>query len=163
MPQKGADKCREQEKASWRAFYPFACALWLEFVAYKFASGIEPHKSPECTIIGFACVGEEVFMAFVALEKLHQLHDGYRKAFTLAGQPLLLLQENGKTLLIKNACPHADASLTYATVSHNALRCPLHGMEFDLTSGRTSNPACQQALQFIPLIYEGNTLGVDVV
>lgn len=101
-------------------------------------------------------------MPFVVLEKLHQLYDGYRKAFTLAGQPLLLLQENGKALLIKNACPHAGAALTYATCTGKTLRCPLHGIEFDLISGRSSSPACHQALQFIPLIYEGNTLGVDV-
>lgn len=101
-------------------------------------------------------------MAFIALEKLHQLYDGYRKPFTLAGQPLLLLQENGKTLLIKNACPHAGASLTYATCSHNALRCPMHGMEFDLTTGRSSNPVCSERLEFLPLIYEGTNLGIDI-
>jgi nitrite reductase/ring-hydroxylating ferredoxin subunit len=101
-------------------------------------------------------------MPFMVLEKLHQLYDGYRKAFTLAGQPLLLLQENGKTLLIKNTCPHAGAALTYATCAGRALRCPLHGMEFDLMSGRSSNPACSQSLQFIPLIYEGNTVGVEL-
>lgn len=101
-------------------------------------------------------------MPFVALEKLHQLHDGYRKAISLAGQSLLLLQENGKTLLIKNSCPHAGATLTHATSTGPTLRCPLHGMEFDLTSGRSTNPACNQGLQFIPLVYEGNTLGVEI-
>ncbi|HEX7763586.1 MAG TPA: Rieske 2Fe-2S domain-containing protein [Cellvibrio sp.] len=100
-------------------------------------------------------------MPFVALEKLHQLYDGYRKAFTLGGQSLLLLQENGKTLLMKNSCPHAGAALTYATCVGNAIRCPLHGMVFDLHSGRSTNPACSDSLQFIPLIYEGNTLGVE--
>lgn len=101
-------------------------------------------------------------MPFVALEKLHQLYDGYRKAFALDGQPLLLLQENGKTLLIKNSCPHAGAALTYATCTGSAIRCPLHGMEFDLTTGRSRNPACANALQFLPLIYEGSNIGVDL-
>lgn len=100
-------------------------------------------------------------MPFVALEKLHQLYDGYRKAFTLEGQPLLLLQENGRPLLINNACPHAGASLTYATCNGNSIRCPLHGMEFDLRSGRSANPACSGRLQFLPLVYEGNLLGVE--
>ncbi len=101
-------------------------------------------------------------MPFVALEKLHQLYDGYRKAITLGGQPLLLLQENGKTLLIKNACPHAGAALTYATCAGNTLRCPLHGMEFDLRNGNSLSPACRESLQFIPLIYDGNMLGVEL-
>lgn len=101
-------------------------------------------------------------MPFVALESLHQLHDGYRKAIRIAGQDLLLLQENGKTQLIINKCPHADASLTYATFSNNSLRCPVHGIEFDLVSGRSRNPACAQGLQFIPLVYDGNRIGLDV-
>ncbi|MEN0038851.1 MAG: Rieske (2Fe-2S) protein [Cellvibrio sp.] len=101
-------------------------------------------------------------MPFVALEKLHLLFDGYRKPIKLAGQDLLLLQENGKTLLIKNQCPHASAPLTHASLSNNALRCPLHGIEFDLTTGRSRSPVCAQALQFLPLIYEGNTIGVEL-
>ena len=100
-------------------------------------------------------------MPFVALEKLHLLYDGYRKPVKLAGQDLLLLQENGKTCLIKNQCPHAGASLTYATCSNNSLRCPVHGIEFDLASGRSRSPVCANALQFLPLVYEGNMVGVE--
>lgn len=101
-------------------------------------------------------------MAFVALEKLHQLYDGYRKPVKLAGQNLLLLQENGKTCLIKNQCPHAGASLTSASFSNNVLRCASHGIEFDLTTGRSRSPACAQSLQFLPLIYEGSHVGIDL-
>lgn len=101
-------------------------------------------------------------MAFVPLEKLHQLHDGYRKVVSVAGQSLLLLQENGRPLLIKNACPHAGAALTHASINGRSLRCPLHGMEFDLHTGRTTNPACRDALVFMPLVYEGNQLGVEL-
>ena len=101
-------------------------------------------------------------MPFVALEKLHLLFDGYRKPLKLAGQNLLLLQENGKTLLIRNQCPHAGAPLTYASCSDNSLRCPVHGIEFDLSTGRSRSPVCAQALQFLPLIYEGNSVGVDL-
>lgn len=101
-------------------------------------------------------------MPFVALEKLHQLYDGYRKPIKLAGQHLLLLQESGKTLLIKNQCPHAGAPLTHASCANNILRCPLHGIEFDLTTGRSRSSACTNALQFLPLIYEGSNIGVDI-
>lgn len=101
-------------------------------------------------------------MPFVALEKLHQLYDGYRKPIKLAGQNLLLLQERGRALLIKNQCPHAGAPMTYATSTDNCLRCPVHGIEFDLMTGRSRSPVCAQALQFIPLIYEGSNIGVDI-
>lgn len=101
-------------------------------------------------------------MPFVALEKLHQLYDGYRKPIKLAGQDLLLLHEKGKTSLIKNQCPHASAPLTHATCSENTLRCPLHGIEFDLTTGRSLSPVCARVLEFFPLIYEGSSVGIDL-
>lgn len=100
-------------------------------------------------------------MAFVALEKLHQLHDGYRKAINIAGKHLLLIQEDGQVRLIKNACPHANAPLTYATYGNGCLRCPVHGIEFDLKTGRSLSPACLNGLQFFSLIYEGNQIGID--
>lgn len=101
-------------------------------------------------------------MPFVALEKLHLLYDGYRKPIKLAGQQLLLLQEQGKTLLIKNQCPHAGAPLTHATCANNHLRCPVHGIEFDLATGHSRNPVCANALEFLPLIYEGSSIGIDL-
>ena len=101
-------------------------------------------------------------MPFIALEKLHQLYDGYRKQVSLAGQTFLLLQENGKTCLIKNQCPHAGAPLTHATCNNNYLRCPMHGIEFDLATGRPRNSVCANSLQLMPLIYEGNSVGVEL-
>lgn len=101
-------------------------------------------------------------MPFAALEKLHLLYDGYRKAIRIGGKPFLLLQEEGRVSLIKNACPHASAPLTYATYDNGCLRCPLHGIEFELSSGRSRSAACADGLQFIPLVYEGNQIGVDL-
>lgn len=100
-------------------------------------------------------------MPFVALEKLHLLYDGYRKAVTIAGKPYLLLQENGRASLLENACPHAGAPLTYATYNDGCLRCPMHGIEFDLVSGRSRSRVCANELVFLPLSYEGNQIGVD--
>ncbi len=100
-------------------------------------------------------------MPFVALEKLHLLYDGYRKTVTIAGRPFLLLQEEGQVRLIKNACPHASAPLTYATYNDGCLRCPMHGIEFELHGGHSRSPVCTDRLQFFPLIYEGNQIGID--
>lgn len=107
-------------------------------------------------------------MAFVALEKLHKLYDGYRQRVRMAGSEWLLLQENGKLYCIANQCPHMGAPLHHGTINHTAfnqvnLRCSLHGMEFDLVSGRPINSAgCVGSLRFLPLVYEGNQVGVDL-
>lgn len=102
-------------------------------------------------------------MPFVALEKLHLLYDGYRKPVFIAGKPFLLLQEAGSVRLIRNACPHAGAPLTQATFDNGCLRCPFHGIEFELATGRSRSAACANGLQFIALAYDGNQVGVDLL
>ena len=41
-------------------------------------------------------------MAFVALEKLHQLYDGYRRVFRIGKQEWILLQEEGRAYCLAN-------------------------------------------------------------
>jgi len=102
-------------------------------------------------------------MAYQPLVKLHQLHDGFRRSFRLAGREFLLLQEDGRVSLLVNRCPHMEASLDKASVHQGVLRCPVHGIEFDLHSGRALNAPgdCVGPLAFVPIVYQGNSLGVD--
>lgn len=101
-------------------------------------------------------------MAFVALEKLHRLYDGYRRVFRLAGREWVLLQEQGKLYCFANQCPHLNAPLLQATIHGHILRCPSHGIEFDLRNGRPKNRnICKNTLTFLPVIYEVNQVGVD--
>ncbi|UTF60364.1 Rieske (2Fe-2S) protein [Gilvimarinus sp. DA14] len=101
-------------------------------------------------------------MAYVPLARLHELYDGYRQPIRLAGQELLLLQDEGRLVLLANRCPHRQAPLSNANIAAGVLRCPQHGIEFSLRSGQALNEAGCAALQFFPLIYEGNTVGVEV-
>lgn len=102
-------------------------------------------------------------MAYIPLAKLHELYDGYRQSFRLQGVELLLLQEEGRLLLLQNQCPHQQARLDRASVHGQWLRCPQHGMEFSLITGCAANPAaCPGRLQAYPLVYEGNTVGVEL-
>jgi 3-phenylpropionate/trans-cinnamate dioxygenase ferredoxin subunit len=98
---------------------------------------------------------------FYPLERLINLHDGYQRAFSVAGKPLLLVQNKGRCQVLINQCPHQQASLVNATLDEDCLRCPIHGMRFDLTTGRSPD-GCTQSLQFISIAYEGNQLGVDL-
>ena len=105
-------------------------------------------------------------MAYVELEKLINLYDGYQKVFRVNGVELLLIQEAGKTFLLKNQCPHMGKSLANASVDPNSvqLRCPFHGLEFDLVSGENINNRgnpCQPLTRY-PIAYEGKTMGVDI-
>lgn len=99
-------------------------------------------------------------MSFIALEKLHNLQEGYRRVFQVGGASYLLIHEDGQTHLILNRCPHAGADLSASSIGAGRLRCPRHGAEFELQSGRSLTPVCSGALTRVPVIYEGNTLGI---
>jgi nitrite reductase/ring-hydroxylating ferredoxin subunit len=98
---------------------------------------------------------------FYPLERLINIYDGYQRGFTINGRSLLLVQENGRCYLLDNHCPHQQAPLTHATLHNGSLRCPVHGMQFDLLTGKSAD-GCSQSLQFVSIIYEGNQLGVDL-
>lgn len=103
-------------------------------------------------------------MAYHQLEQLHRLHDGYLQAFSVAGKNLLLIQEEGKTFLIENRCPHMDIPLaTGQLIAGPGIRCRAHGIEFDLATGKAGGPLADtlDCLNKYPLAYEGNTVGVE--
>ena len=55
-------------------------------------------------------------MRYYALEKLINLHDGYRKTFKIDDHHLLLVQEEGERFLVESFCPHREHSLLEATI-----------------------------------------------
>lgn len=102
-------------------------------------------------------------MTFYPLERLHRLHDGYVRAFSINGHELLLIQADNATHLIANRCPHMNSRLTHATVEGDIIRCPAHRFEFCLSSGLPARPAFEQGggrLQRYSIAYEGNQVGV---
>ncbi len=104
-------------------------------------------------------------MRFCPLEKLHRLRDGYCQAFTVLGRQLLLIQSEGRTHLISDRCPHAGSSLTKSTIANGCIRCPAHGISFDLATGRPQGGDAVSdvnSLTRFELVYEGNQVGVMV-
>lgn len=101
-------------------------------------------------------------MRYFSLEKLINLHDGYRKTFKIDEHHLLLIQEEGVRFLIESFCPHREHSLIDATVFGDSISCPHHRYQFHLSSGdilqRTEEP-CRR-LRVYELVEEERDVGV---
>lgn len=99
---------------------------------------------------------------FYPLEVETQLHEGYRRVFTVAGRTLLLLRHQGQTHLLDDICPHAGYPLHEGQIIGNALRCPMHGYLFELATGTctlyTEGPC--RGLEVFPLERRKGMLGV---
>lgn len=104
----------------------------------------------------------EGIMQFYSLERLINLHDGYRKVFKIDHHNLLLIQNTNITYLLESSCPHRGYPLGEADIQHNTLRCPLHGYEFSIPEGRliknTEEP--WRGLHVYELIYREKDVGV---
>ena len=103
-------------------------------------------------------------MRFQSLEKLMNLHDGYRRAFRIDQLQLLLIQQGQDLFLLEAHCPHRGYPLLHADVEGGHLRCPLHGYCFDRTSGElrhASEEPCRN-LKVYEVIYRDNEVGLMV-
>ena len=101
-------------------------------------------------------------MRFYLLEKLINLHEGYRREFKIDERQLLLIQELGELYLIEAFCPHRGHALADATIHGDAIRCPLHGYLFALRDGAVqiaSEELCR-ALRRYDVVYRNTDVGV---
>ena len=99
---------------------------------------------------------------FFSLEKLMNLHDGYRKVFKIDHFHLLLIQISGELHLLESHCPHRGHPLSESDVMENRLRCPLHGYLFDIPSGTLiykTEESCRNLKIYEP-VYQGQEVGV---
>jgi len=60
---------------------------------------------------------------------------GYLKAFSVAGQSILLVCGESGPVATYNSCPHAGSPLHEGRITGNRLRCSRHGYIFDLKTG----------------------------
>ena len=66
---------------------------------------------------------------------LADLPPGSRKPVRIDGHSLLLFNVDGGLHAIADSCPHAGAWLGGGKLNGCFLRCPAHGLEFDLRTG----------------------------
>ena len=64
-----------------------------------------------------------------------ELAPGQRKIVFVDGRCVVLFNLDGELRAIDDACPHNGASLFAGRVEGTVLRCPAHGLAFDLLSG----------------------------
>ncbi|WP_321921225.1 Rieske (2Fe-2S) protein [Paraburkholderia guartelaensis] len=64
-----------------------------------------------------------------------ELAPGQRKLVFVDGRSIVLFNIEGQMHAIDNSCPHNGASLASGPLEGCMLRCPAHGLRFDVRSG----------------------------
>ena len=71
---------------------------------------------------------------------------GDLKSCVVAETPILLVRAEQRIWAIANRCTHAGSPLDAGRLAGLVLRCPLHGIRFDISTG-----ACVSAVRCAPL------------
>jgi 3-phenylpropionate/trans-cinnamate dioxygenase ferredoxin subunit len=71
----------------------------------------------------------------IPIAPVGELSPGQRKLVFVDGSSVVVFNINGKVFAVDNSCPHNGASLASGQLEGHVLRCPAHGMRFDLRDG----------------------------
>lgn len=100
-------------------------------------------------------------MRFIKLERLINLQEGYQRCFNVEGLSLLLIHTQNRNHLFLNQCPHQKKPLGNQCLQENRLRCPWHGLQYDLVSGNCLTKEYHHLkLVKYQLAYEENFIGI---
>lgn len=102
-------------------------------------------------------------MNFVPLVRLHALAEGDMRAARAQGREFLVTRQAGRIHIYDAHCPHAGHLLSHGSVSNGIVRCPGHGLEFDLASGAclSRHAACPALKRAVP-VYAGTHVGIEL-
>lgn len=77
---------------------------------------------------------------FVKVTRLGKLREGKGSTFTVGGREVALFLVNGKIHAVENLCPHQHIPvLDEGCIAGTILTCPMHGWQFDLSTGLAVN------------------------
>jgi 3-phenylpropionate/trans-cinnamate dioxygenase ferredoxin subunit len=87
-----------------------------------------------------------------------ELAPGQRKLAFVEGRSIVLFNIDGALHAIDNACPHNGASLASGQLEGCVLRCPAHGLRFDVRTGCMHGAAGLSLTTFPVTTVEGTLL-----
>ncbi len=84
---------------------------------------------------------------FVVVADEAELAEGEVRAVFVMGHPVVLCQIRGKVYACSAECTYdEEGDLSAGRLDGFHLRCPAHGCEFDVRSGRIVNPPAEEPL-----------------
>jgi len=101
------------------------------------------------------------FVALVSVAKESEMKEGQGKIVQAGGKAIALFKANGGFFAIDNACKHKGGPLGEGEVEGCVVTCPLHGWQYDVTSGECQTMPGQH-VQTYKVVVEGGEVKIEV-
>ena len=95
---------------------------------------------------------------FVKVADLGELSPGDMKAVDVGGEQVLLVNVDGTIYACDEICSHAYAGLSEGDLNGNEIECPLHGANFNVTTGECLTPPAEDNLRVYPVQIDGQDI-----
>ncbi len=101
-------------------------------------------------------------MAFVKVAKASGVPAGVVLGYEVEGKKVAVVNLGGKFYAFENHCSHRGAELSKGLLMGNVVVCPLHGSQFDVTTGQKIYGPAPGPIKTYPVKVEGDDVLVDL-
>jgi 3-phenylpropionate/trans-cinnamate dioxygenase ferredoxin component len=101
-------------------------------------------------------------MAFVKVAKASGIPAGVVLGYEVDGKKVAVVNLGGKFFAFENHCSHRGAELSKGLLMGNVVVCPLHGSQFDVTTGQKIYGPAPGPIKTYPVKVEGDDVLVDL-
>ncbi len=100
--------------------------------------------------------------SFHKVAEVKDVAPGSCKAIELSGQQIALFNIGGTFYAIGDACTHRGGSLSEGAVEGDKVTCPLHGAQFDVTTGKNLTPPAPGEVPSYNVRVEGSEIQIEI-
>lgn len=80
-----------------------------------------------------------------------ELAENSSRCMEISGANILLCRSGGEYFAIRNLCTHADSPLDGGRIRNRMVSCPLHGMRYELATGKPFGQLTRIPLRTFPI------------
>jgi nitrite reductase (NADH) small subunit len=99
-------------------------------------------------------------MTRVRVASIHDIPEGTGRELLLGRIPIVVWNIAGRFHATAARCPHEDAPLCIGSLEGAVVTCPMHGWQFDVTTGQGVNPP-DRRLRPYPVHVDDESIYID--
>ncbi len=100
-------------------------------------------------------------MEFVKVAAVGEIEPGRAKRVEVGEEEIAVFNLDGEYYAIGDTCSHEEASLSEGDVFGDCVECPLHGAQFDITTGKNLTLPAVSPVPSYPVKVEGDAILVS--